>query len=80
MFVCPTDFRNEPVIDGGFGNGFEELCPGGNTGACKAASWYVDPSVDSTCDPVICEEAYKTGCTAPERSDCVKPIYKVRLT
>ncbi|KAI8472321.1 MAG: hypothetical protein J3K34DRAFT_503879 [Monoraphidium minutum] len=35
-------FRNSPVIDGGYANGFEQLCPGGDTARCLK----VDPAGD----------------------------------
>jgi hypothetical protein len=61
MIPCFSDttafsiFRNQPVVDGGFANGFEDLCPGGNTANCiKVASWVTGPLADQTCDHNVC--------------------------
>lgn len=74
-------FRNQPVIDGGYSAGLEDLCPGGNTQNCiKLSSYHVHPSANSTCDPALCPQANLTGgCTSGDRMDRVKQLYQVRL-
>ncbi|KIZ00987.1 hypothetical protein MNEG_6975 [Monoraphidium neglectum] len=64
-----TTFRNQPVIDGGYANGFEELCPDSNTAKClKLASWAVGPFGNLT------------GCAphdaSGDRTDRVKQLYQ----
>lgn len=69
-------FRNQPVIDGGYGNGFEQLCPGGDTSsaAClKLGTWYVGPLGNATCDPVHCDCSRGPD---PERNDRVTALYE----
>lgn len=48
---------------GGYGNGYEELCPGGTakSKAClKVAAWIVSPKLaDQTCSPTLCAAAAK---------------------
>lgn len=70
-----TVFRNQPVLDGGYANGFEDFCPGGNVDpeAClKVGTWYVGPLGNFTCDPNFCD------CTVPvnDRMDRVKTLYQ----
>jgi hypothetical protein len=75
-----TLFRNSPVIDGGYGNGFEQLCPNGRTetGACiKVASWFVGDKADATCDATRCKKLAISQCKSNDRTDRVTRLYKV---
>jgi hypothetical protein len=67
-----TVFRNQPVIDGAYGNGFEDFCPGGDVQAClKLGTWHVGPLGNFTCDPQYCDCATQ----AADRTDRVKTLY-----
>ncbi|KAL4431983.1 hypothetical protein ABPG77_000250 [Micractinium sp. CCAP 211/92] len=63
-------FRGQPVIDGGFANGFKQLC-GQESGDClKVASWHVGPRANHSCDPARCGSfAGADRCVAPERKE-----------
>ncbi|KAI8470321.1 MAG: hypothetical protein J3K34DRAFT_261597 [Monoraphidium minutum] len=74
-----TIYRNQPAFDGGYGNGYEELCPGGTakSKAClKVAAWIVSPKLaDQTCSPTLCAAAAKVNCSYPGRLDRIKTLY-----
>lgn len=56
---------------GGYANGFEQLCPGGDIANCiKVASWYVaGPGTNTTCDPDRCSSCAPTA----ERAEPIVP-------
>ncbi|KAF8073228.1 hypothetical protein HT031_000889 [Scenedesmus sp. PABB004] len=71
-------FRNQPVIDGGYGNGFPELClDAANKDCFKAGSWVVGPLANHTCDPVKCGKVlYEANCTVAKRTVLRHSLYK----
>ncbi|KAI7842840.1 hypothetical protein COHA_003585 [Chlorella ohadii] len=72
-----TIFRNHPVIDGGYANGFKELCAGHDIANCiKVASWYVGDKANRTCDPNRCAASAASGCTTTERLTTSLDLYK----
>lgn len=65
-----TLFRGQPMIDGGFANGFQQLCGHTTSGCLKVASWHVGPRATHTCDPARCGAfAAADSCVAPERRE-----------
>jgi hypothetical protein len=65
-----TEFRSQPVIDGGFSLGFDQLCS--NQSNCiKVASYYVGSLANTTCDPLVCPQAAESGCMDSVR---VEPV------
>lgn len=75
-FTGPTlynTYRDQPVVDGGFSLGFEQLCT--NQSNCiKVASYYVGNLANKTCDPSVCPVAAETNCKDAER---VEPVTTV---
>eukprot|EP00775_Hariotina_reticulata_P013150 gene13150-13280_t len=71
-----TILRNNPVIDGGYANGFREMCPNGNINNCiKVGSWHVEgPYADGVCDK-RCGSRTATSCKVAERNTIVKTLY-----
>ncbi|KAL4424342.1 hypothetical protein ABPG75_001643 [Micractinium tetrahymenae] len=62
-------FRGQPVIDGGFANGFKQLC-GHDSGCLKVASWHVGSQANHSCDPSRCGAFAATDhCIAPARQE-----------
>lgn len=63
-------YRGQPVIDGGFANGFDQLCPKG--GCITVASWHVGQQANHTCNPAACGRFASVGrCSAPERQGTI---------
>eukprot|EP00882_Tetradesmus_deserticola_P014328 GHRQ01015236.1.p1 GENE.GHRQ01015236.1~~GHRQ01015236.1.p1 ORF type:complete len:221 (+),score=73.29 GHRQ01015236.1:36-698(+) len=72
-----TIFRNQPVLDGAFGNGFKQMCPAGNTNNCiKVASWHVGPLGSTTCDQRCGSDRVAAKCAVPARTDINPVLYK----
>lgn len=71
-----TIFRNQPVIDGGYANGFADLCHNGADDCLKVSSWYVGPLADHTCDSGVCPAAAATNCSSADRTHQVTELYQ----
>lgn len=68
-----AEFRGQPVIDGGYANGYEQLCREGTKKCIKVATWYVEgpfvPPEDKVCDPTLCPILAQKNCVVEERKD-----------
>ncbi|KIZ05966.1 hypothetical protein MNEG_1991 [Monoraphidium neglectum] len=63
-----TMFRNEPVIDGGYANGFEQLCSG-QPECLKVSTFHIGALGDSACDAGLCASMAASKCASPERRE-----------
>jgi len=70
-------FRNQPVIDGSFGNGFKELCLGNANKCVKVAAWVVGDLASDDCT-VACrgEVDFANGCAIEHRLTVRTQMYK----
>uniref|UniRef100_A0A383VPF3 PNPLA domain-containing protein n=1 Tax=Tetradesmus obliquus TaxID=3088 RepID=A0A383VPF3_TETOB len=72
-----TIFRNQPVLDGAFSNGFKQMCPDGNVTNCiKVASWHVGPLGSATCDKRCGSDRLAAKCAVPERTTINTVLHK----
>ncbi|GBF88086.1 hypothetical protein Rsub_00798 [Raphidocelis subcapitata] len=63
-----TLFRDQPVIDGGYANGFQQLCR--NVSSCLTiGSYVVGPLANHTCDAAACPNLAKSGCGSDGRAE-----------
>lgn len=69
-------FRNQPCVDGGYANGFRQLCK--NASNCLTVStYYVGQLGDKACDAKLCPQGAQSQCVNAERREpIVTTLYK----